>query len=85
MSGVEIAAAESVAEDQGAVGVTVEITPRDTQCTVGCGGDSPGIPSAPLPMTGSEPASIALAVALLVAGGIAVAVARRRPRIAREE
>lgn len=84
MIGVESTAAVP-AEDQGAVGVTVEITPRETQCTVGCGGDSPGDPSTPLPLTGSEPVSIALAVALLLAGAVTAVVARRRRRTAPTE
>lgn len=72
-------------EGEGTVGVTVEITPRDTQCTVGCGGESPATPPTSLPATGSEPVSAVLAGALLLAGAVALMTARLRDRRASQD
>lgn len=85
MSGAVSTAAVDILEDQGAVGLTVEITPRETQCTVGCGGEPPGTPSDPLPATGGEPVSIILALALFVAGAVATLAARGRKPSTRTE
>jgi hypothetical protein len=60
------------AEADDTVGVTVEITPLESTCTVDCAAPLP--PS--LPVTGGEPLSILLPVALLVIGVVSVVVSR---------
>ena len=63
-------------EGEGAVGVTVEITPTAAPCT-DCTIEQPASPPA-LPATGGEPVSILVPVALLVAGILATLWSRRR-------
>ncbi|MFG6402184.1 hypothetical protein [Microbacterium sp. P04] len=55
------------------IGVFVEISPIDTSCTVDCAVDQPPA----LPVTGGEPLSILLPVALLLAGVAAMIWSRR--------
>lgn len=72
-----LAAVPPVGDDS--VGVYVEIAPNSVGCVTDCVVNTPSSPPPPLAVTGAEPLSLALPVALLLAGIAATIWARRKP------